>query len=212
METEFWADKWQRNEIGFHMAEANPALVAHFDTLALPQGARVFLPLCGKTLDIAWLLQNGYCVAGAELIETAIVQLFDELGITPEISSIGKLTRYSGPSIDIFVGDIFDLTADMLGPVDAVYDRAALVALPEEMRRRYTKHLAAITGNAPQLLICFEYDQSQIAGPPFSVSRDEVTTHYADILDLTEIAASDLPGGIKGQVAAEHIVWHLAPK
>ena len=85
----------------------------------------------------------------------------------------GSHRRYSADGIDIFAGDIFEITADVLGPVDAVYDRAALVALPEGMRRRYAAHLAGITAVAPQLLVTFEYDQAEMDGPPFSITEEE---------------------------------------
>src|SRR6185503_16992975 len=151
--------KWERNEIGFHNAEAHPLLVAHFGALSLPKGSRVFLPLCGKTRDIDWLLASGYRVAGAELSPIAVEQLFAELGTVPEVAEIGQLRRYSADGSDIFAGDIFALSRDVLGPVDAVYDRAALVALPKDMRGNYAAHLAEVTGRAPQLLISFDYDQ-----------------------------------------------------
>ena len=153
MDASFWHQKWADNNIAFHNSEANPLLVKHFDDLSLNAGSRVFLPLCGKTLDIGWLLSQGYRVAGAELSAIAITQLFAELGVEPEISELGKLTHYSAPNLDIFVGDIFQLSGKVLGPVDAVYDRAALVALPGEMRARYTTHLLEITNKVPQLLI-----------------------------------------------------------
>ena len=178
MEHNFWLDRWQTNQIGFHLPVAHPLLVKHIPALKLPKAARVFVPLCGKTLDIAWLLSQGYCVVGAELVEIAIVQLFNELGVSPNITTIGELKRYSAHNIDIFVGDIFDLTADILGAVDATYDRAALVALPSEMRARYTAHLKTITQHAPELLITFEYDQALVPGPPFSVNAAEVKSHY----------------------------------
>jgi thiopurine S-methyltransferase len=169
----------------------------------------VFLPLCGKTLDIAWLLSRGYRVAGAELSRLAIEQLFAGLGVEPEITRVGDHDRYSAQGIDIFVGDIFALSGKILGPVDAVYDRAALVALPEAMRNRYTAHLMAITGKAPQLLISYEYDQSRLEGPPFSIRNAEVRRHYADNYDLALLASQDVPGGLKGQCAATENVWLL---
>jgi len=209
MDEQFWLRKWEANQIAFHQGEAHPLLVAHFDALRLPQGSRVFLPLCGKTLDIGWLLSNGHRVRGAELSPLATRQLFAELGVTPEIAEVGSLTRYSAPGIDIFVGDIFKLSRDMLGPVDAVYDRAALVALPEEMRGRYATHLMEITGRAPQLLISFDYDQSLIDGPPFSVDRTAVKQLYAERYELTLLASPDVAGGLKGKVAAREDVWLL---
>ena len=171
MDEQFWHRRWELNEIGFHEGKANALLVAHLEALSLAHGGRVFLPLCGKTIDIHFLLSRGYRIAGAELSRVAVEQLFAELGVAPEITAVGPMTRYSAPSIDIFIGDIFHLSAEMLGPVDAVYDRAALVALPAPMRDRYAAHLMKITGTAPQLLIAFDYDQSVMAGPPFAVGR-----------------------------------------
>ena len=153
MEAEFWHERWREEKHGFDQAAPNALLVAHLDALALKPGNRVFVPLCGKTVDIPWLLEQGLRVVGAELSETAVGQLFETMGVAPEIADLGSLKRYSSDGIDIFAGDIFDLSAGALGDVDAVFDRAALVALPEEMRARYSAHLSEITGNAPQLLL-----------------------------------------------------------
>ena len=209
MEPDFWHDKWEKNIIGFHQNETNPFLVQFFKDLSLEKGDRVFVPLCGKTLDIAWLLSNGYRVAGAELSELAIGELFKGLGLEPEVSTAGELKHYSAKNIDIFAGDIFHLTREVLGPVDAVYDRAALVALPEAMRVRYVKHLMEITNKAPQLLITFEYDQQAMDGPPFSVGNSEVTRHYQNDYDLTLALSQEVAGGLKGKCAAQENVWLL---
>ena len=209
MDTQFWHDRWASNEIGFHKSEANPLLVTYFKELALAKGSRVFVPLCGKTLDIPWLLSNGYLVAGAELSSIAIDQLFAELGITPTIRKSGGMDHYHANNIDIFVGDLFDVTRTMLGQVDALYDRAALVALPETIRRRYAAHVTDITDHAPQLLICYEYDQRAAEGPPFSVSREEVQRHYAHRYQLRLLTSADVPGGLKGKCAATEHVWLL---
>ncbi len=209
MDTKFWLERWQNNQIAFHEGQPNRLLEEHFSSLSLAPGNRVFLPLCGKTRDIAWLLGHGYRVAGSELIATAIDQLFDELEITPGISDAGAHKHYSADGIDIFVGDFFELTADALGPVDAVYDRAALVALPDDMRAAYTRHLTTLSGNAPQLLISYEYDQSEMGGPPFSVGEAEIRRHYKKNYDLTRLASVDIPGGLKRKCAAMETVWLL---
>lgn len=209
MDVSFWKQKWEKNEIAFHKNETNPLLVKYFPALSLTEGSRVFVPLCGKTLDIAWLLANGFRVVGVELIEAAIRQLFTELGVEPKISGTGEVKHYSAKHIDIFVGDIFTISSKMLGLVDAIYDRAALVALPKEMRQRYTAHLMEMTNKAPQLLITFEYDQSVMEGPPFSISNEEVNQHYRGGYDLTLIASTDVPGGLRGKCAAMENVWLL---
>lgn len=209
MDASFWHQRWEKNEIAFHEREANPLLVKYFKQLSLAKGSRVFVPLCGKTLDISWLLSHGYRVAGAELSKIAIEQLFMELGVEPKISGVGEVDHCSANNIDIFVGDIFAVSSKVLGPVDAIYDRAALVALPEEMRKRYTAHLIKITDKAPQLLICYEYDQALMEGPPFSISNEEVHAYYTDHYDVALIASTNVSGGLKGKCPATENVWLL---
>lgn len=209
MDANFWHQKWERGEIAFHESQANPLLVAHFEKLNLNKGSRVFLPLCGKTLDIGWLLANGYRVVGAELNALAISTLFQDLGLTPKITTVGTLTHFSANDIDLWLGDIFDISDRTLGPVDAVYDRAALVALPVEIRKKYASHLMKITDTAPQLLIAYEYDQQLIEGPPFSVNEDEVKQHYGDYYQLSPVERKDVEGGLKGKVASTETVWLL---
>ena len=209
MKAQFWHQKWESNDIAFHEREANPLLVSNIDKLLLPEGARLFLPLCGKTLDIAWLLAKGYSVVGAELSELAIEQLFQELGVAPNIETQGELKRYHAPGIDIFVGDIFAISAKQLGQVDAIYDRAALVALPEEMRNKYSQHLVEISAKAPQLVICFEYDQSVMSGPPFSIGEKEVRAHYEKHYQIQQVDRQQYYAKIKGKVAPIEEVWLL---
>lgn len=209
MNSDFWEQRWEKNKIAFHESEPNPLLVGYFSKIKLPEDGRVFIPLCGKTLDIAWLLSKGYRVVGAELSQLAIEQLFVGLCVEPIITDCGSVTRYSATNLDIFVGDIFDVTREILGPVSAIYDRAALVALPDEMRKRYTKHLLEITDTATQLLITFEYDQSAMDGPPFSLTEGEVNRHYEDVYDIKLLASKAVPGGLKGKCAAMENIWLL---
>ena len=209
MKTEFWENIWRQNELGFHDSTPNPLLVAHFSKLNLPEGARMFVPLCGKTLDIHWLLAEGYQVVAVELSKTAIEQLFAELGLSAEITRSGRVSRYSGHNIDVFVGDIFDVSGDTLGPVDAIYDRAALVALPAAMRARYAKHVIGITDAANQLLITFDYDQHQMEGPPFAIGRAEVKRHYQECYQLSLLNGVPVPGGLKGVSPAIENIWLL---
>lgn len=214
MHATFWHQKWAQKEIGFHQSAVHPLLAAHWPRLhgewLLTEGSRVLVPLCGKTLDIHWLLAQGHRVVGVELSEQAVVELFEELGQSPTISPQGALQRYSAPGLVVFVGDFFALTREQLGPVDAVYDRAALVALPEAMRRDYAAHLLALSVQAPQLVICFEYEQSLLAGPPFAVHEAELRQHYGSTLDLELLQRTEVPGGLKGRVPAADVAWRLS--
>jgi len=208
VEPSFWLHKWSTNDIGFHQKTANALLVEHLPALGLVEGNRIFVPLCGKTLDIRWMLSQRFRVAGAELSRIAVDQLFAELDVVPTLTDLGPLVRYSAPDLDIFVGDIFQLTREWLGAVDAIYDRAAMVALPASMRDLYTAHLTRITVDAPLLLITFEYDQTLAEGPPFSIGSEEVRRHYLGTYDVQRLARADLPGGLRGQCPATENVWH----
>lgn len=208
MHPEFWHQRWSANQIGFHESQANPLLVAHWGALAAPPAARVFVPLCGKTLDIDWLLARGCSVVGAELSRLAAAQLFERLGQSPAIDRNSPVERWSVPELDLFVGDFFDVTMQQLGRIDAVYDRAALVALPPEVRPRYARHLDLVTRGAPQLLVSFDYDQSQLAGPPFAVTEAELRRLYPPRRPAM-LASHALPGGLKGLCPAFETVWLL---
>lgn len=214
MDAEFWHQRWRENQLGFHQPRVNALLEAQFGRLNLAPGARIFLPLCGKTRDIGWLLDRGHAVVGSELSRIAVEQLFADLGREPTISAHGPLTLFSAdsdglPRLEVYVGDFFDLTAGLLGSVDASYDRAALVALPDETRRRYARHLTAITRTAPQFLICFDYDQSEMAGPPFSVPEPEVRRLYGTVYGIEPAADRKVEGGLKGICAAREEAWLL---
>ena len=174
MDEIFWHKRWELGETAFHESKGNLLLKQHFNKMNLALGSRVFIPLCGKTKDLLWLIERGGCVVGAELSESAINDFFYELDVKPKISKLDDFSLYQAKNIDIFVGDIFKLSAKLLGRVDAVYDRAALVALPEKMRFKYTSHLRSLTKGAPQLLITFEYKQELMEGPPFSINDIEV--------------------------------------
>lgn len=208
MKAEFWHERWKNNDIAFHEEKPNELLTQYYQRLNLKTGARIFLPLCGKTHDIAWLLSKKFRIVGIELSELAIQQLFNELKVEPKITQLNTLKRYSVTGLDIFNGDIFDLSHIQLGIVDAVYDRAALVALPNDMRLRYSEHLKIITNHASQLLITFEYDQKKMQGPPFSINKDEIDKHYSQGYSITRLKTLEVKN-FKNTVDALEHAWLL---
>jgi len=194
MDHDFWLERWQQGRTAFHEGKTNALLSAVFPRLSLNAGDRVFVPLCGKAEDLDWLVAQGCRVVGAELSQMAVEAAFERMGLAPDIDPLGELTRYRAGAVEIFVGDVFRLTAEALGAVDAVYDRAALVALPEAMRRDYARHLIATTAAARQLLIAFEYDQTRMDGPPFSVPETEIRALYAETYALERAVDVDIGG------------------
>lgn len=209
MEADFWNNLWETNDTGWHLGDTNPLLLEFFEQLELKTDRRIFIPLCGKTRDIEWLLSKGHTVVGAELNEKAIKELFTSLSLQPTIQKIGELTLYSAKNIDIFVGDIFNLNQEMLGKVDAIYDRGALVALPQDMRIRYSSLLINITGSAPQLLINFEYDQSLLEGPPFSITKTEIEAHYGEHYEIKLLKSFKVKDGPFGEISVYENIWLL---
>jgi thiopurine S-methyltransferase len=210
MQHDFWHRRWQKNEIGFHESEGNHLLTCYFDALKLPENPRVFVPLCGKTRDIAWLLNLGAEVVAIELNELAVIALFDELGLSPNKVVRGNLIEYSGPNVVVYVGDFFTLNSVDIGSVDAIYDRAALVALPQTLRDQYTQHLRHITHAQKQLIITFEYDQTLFDGPPFSVSEAEIKHQYNQHYTITQLYRDKIPDGFRSVDEVYEGVYLLA--
>lgn len=208
MDADFWHKRWSSHNIGFHEDDINQFLVAYIDKQAIAEGSRCFIPLCGKTRDIHYLLSHGYHVVGAELSELAIEQLFDELSIEPNIRTTARAKHYSANGIDIFVGDIFDIGPGDIGPIDFVYDRAAFVALTDIQRPLYARLIGQITAAAPMLLVTFEYKQELMAGPPFSINKQEIQRCYTDIYDISMLASEPIKGGLKG-VSTREAAWYL---
>ena len=198
MDPSYWLERWERGRVGFHLAEANPRLVEHYR--ALGDAIRVLVPLCGKSADLEWLVVRGFEVVGIELSELAAQAFFSERGLTPERREQGPFVAYQHGNVTILVGDFFAANAEELGAFDGVYDRAAMIALPPELRARYCVHLQTLlTPKAKLLLVTLHFDAP--AGPPFSVTPEDVASAYAGAKKITQLASvdakSDTPGAIE---------------
>ncbi len=216
MNPQFWHERWRDNRIGFHLDDVNPRLVEHWPGLELPVPARVLVPLCGKSIDMAWLRARGHDVVGVELSPIAVQAFFAEQHLQPRCEVTGDLVIWQAPGIEIFCGDIFAIDGERLGRVDALYDRAALIALPADVRPHYVDHLASLlpTG-APGLLLTLDYDAAAMDGPPFAVPDAEVTALAGSQWQLTPLGAprealGDNPRFAEsGLTSAREQVWRL---
>jgi len=201
MHPDFWHQRWQQQQIGFHQATPTALLQKHWPALGVPADARVFVPLCGKSLDMAWLAAQGHRVLGVELSRLAVEQFFAEHGLQPDIEDSRYGIRFRAGDIEIICGDVFGLDAELLASCSAVFDRAALIALPPAMRQRYVGELhARLPGGCRGLLITLEYPQQDRDGPPFSVPEDEVRALYAETWDIDLLERRAIPAGHPGFV------------
>lgn len=203
MNPEFWHARWERGEIGWHLDEINTHLLRYWPALALPASARVFVPLCGKTMDMLWLAGEGHRVLGVEISEIAVRELFAQHELSPTVTKVGRFQRWQADELTVLCGDFFDLTSAELADVGAVYDRASLIALPPAQRPAYAKHLKAIApAQAPMLLITLAYDQREMRGPPFSVHADEVAECFAERYGIDHLDTIDALAEARASAAA----------
>lgn len=197
MDEAFWHRRWQRGEIRFHQREVNKLLMKHWPSVAPDPAAAVFVPLAGKSHDMTWLAERGHRVIGVELSNIAVEEFFAEQGLRPERRQEGAFevssARIGAGWVELWCGDFFAMPREALAGVTAAYDRASLIALPPEMRGRYAaKMVELLAAHARTLLLTFCYDQSQMAGPPFSVADDEVARLYGGSLAVEHRETRDI--------------------
>lgn len=216
MEADFWHNRWENNLTGFHLDEVNLHLKENWSALNLNPGARVFVPLCGKSLDLIWLADQGFEVVGIELSPLAVEAFFAENNLTAKLTHIDGLEYWQSDKISLFCGDFFALTPKILGQIDAVYDRASLIALPASMRQDYVSKLTELAQFAPKLLVTLEYDQSRMGGPPFSVLENEVKSLYQANYQVKQLMVQDVLGENvkfreKGLDAMNECIYQIVP-
>lgn len=209
MDPEDWKTRWREGRIGFHEGRPNRFLTRHIPELRATK--RVFVPLCGKAEDLAFLAESGKQVVGVDVSEMALRAFFAERGLVPEETRVGDLLRLSAGSVTLFSGDVFACTRDLLGPVDALYDRAALVALPRDIRRRYTQHVRSLLPKgALGLVVSFEYPEEEMEGPPFSVRESELRELFADCaLELLGEDSVDFPRLVDSKSKAQERCFRI---
>lgn len=186
---EFWHGKWAANQIGFHLEDVNPLLIKYWQETNPSQEDNVFVPLCGKSEDLVWLATKHSDVQGVELSNIAVRAFFAEHFYTPMVMPInGQHELFQFDELSIYVGDYF--TAP-IKPVDIVYDRASLIALPKEMRVQYVEKIKSLLKLGGRiLLVTLDYDQELMPGPPFAVPESEVRALY-DGYKITKLESNE---------------------
>lgn len=215
MEPGFWHERWREGRIGFHQPSVTPQLERHWDALGLAAGSTVFVPLCGKSLDMRWLAARGHRVLGIELSAIAVREFFSEQGLEPTLRETAYGLHHEAGPFEIIVGDAFGLDRAALAACAGVFDRAALVALPPDLRRRYAHCTwAALPQGCRGLVVTLEYPQAQKAGPPFAVAAEEMLALFGEdwapvLLERSDILATE-PRFIEAGVdALASAAWRL---
>lgn len=191
MEAEFWVDSWNKGgtATSFHRGDVHPYLVKHLPPEFL-RGKNILVPLCGKSNDLTWFRDHGAHVWGIELVDKAIQQFFAEQEIsytqpTPQ--------RYEAERLTILNQDFFSITPEIVGRVDLVYDRAALVALPSEMRMRYIAQInRLVPPGGQQFINTLEYAPT-LPTPPFSITPQDIQRYYGAEYRIEQLESPTLP-------------------
>jgi thiopurine S-methyltransferase len=196
LQPEFWHQRWRAGQVGFHQAAVDRHLERYWPGLEVPRTARVFVPLCGKSLDLLWLRDRGHSVSGVELSAIALEAFCMENGIAAGRRTLARFDLYQASRLQLYCGDFFDLTTEILGPAAAVYDRAALISWAPELRAAYVRHLIALTQPGTKiLLVTVEYSQAEMTGPPFNVSAEAVQTLFEGHFAIQLLGREDTLAG-----------------
>jgi thiopurine S-methyltransferase len=193
LQPEFWHERWRTGQIGFHQSAVDRHLRRHWPELGLAANSRVFVPLCGKSLDLQWLREQGHSVVGVELSAAALESFCMEQGAPARRRTLDRFDVYEAAQLQLYRGDFFALTPELLGSFAAVYDRAALISWTPELRSAYVTHVAALSRPRTQtLLIVTEYPQAQMSGPPFSLGIEEIHRLYSGTHSVQELSREDI--------------------
>ncbi len=190
MQAEFWYNSWEMGgtKTSFHLPKVHPYLTKHFPPERL-YGKRILVPLCGKTKDMAYFRQYASHVIGVELVEKAVYGFFQEQSLVyTEKNDIFEAER-----LTIICNDLMELTHADIGPIDLIYDRASLVALPMEMRQRYIRKVNELLPiGAQQFVNTLEY-APDLDEPPFSITPTEIASYYGANHVIDHIEQPSLP-------------------
>lgn len=215
MQADFWLERWRQGQIGWHQPEFHPALLEYWPGLGVDPSRRVFVPLCGRSLDMIWLARRGHPVLGVELSPIAAAGFFGHESLSASQSPAGRFVRHAAGRYEILQGDFYDLSPANAGVIGAWYDRAALIALPPDLRARYAESMSELLAPGTRgLLITAEYDQEMMSGPPFSVMEDEVRALFdpgfeVELLERQDVIAGNPRFVERGLASLHEAVYRL---
>lgn len=188
MQADYWLHRWEQGQTGWHRQGVMPLLEKYWPVLSVPTGTQVLVPLCGKTLDMLWLAEQGLQVLGVELSSLAIEQFFADNALEPALEQSPDGPCYHAGNIKIIQNDIFELSTDTLASCNAFYDRAAIIAQPEPQRKLYAREIYhRLPVGCRGLIITLDYPQQELSGPPFAVTANELQQLFAESWDINQL-------------------------
>ncbi len=192
MEKEYWINKWHSNDIAFHEQNITPDLISHIKQLKLKEDDCIFVPLCGKTKDMLWLVHQGFYVIGVEISDIACHDFFSESQITPRIVHTDKYKKYESERITLFCADFFDLKQSDFPPVKAIYDCKALIALPPCHREKYLTQILNCFGSDINILLLTREGDKTVKPPPYPISDKEIKLLYSEYFNIQQIEYNEI--------------------
>ena len=192
MEPDFWHERWAKGQLGFHQKDFNQHMQAFIDRLEIRPGGLILVPLCGKSLDMLYLLNKGYSVTGIEINQLAVESFFAENNLSFEVTQLEDALLYSHKNLNIYCADFLTIDLVSAQKIDAVYDRGSLIALPPEMRVAYVDRLTQmISAGTRSMLLTLDYAQDEMSGPPFSVTPEDVEQLFGSDYSIEHAYSED---------------------
>ena len=194
MNIDYWIKRWGEGETGFHREVVNEHLLTFGKDAFGTEGCRILVPMCGKSLDMLWLEEQGHEVVGIEVAEQAVRAFFEENGRAFSERRHETCRIFESGAVTLILGDIFALPRKLPAPVQGIYDRAAYHALESPARRRryaeILKRLLAPSGRI--LLLTLDYDPDEMEGPPYAVPESEIETVFGTDRPLKRLLRQDI--------------------
>lgn len=186
MEISYWQSRWRKGKTGWHMDTVYPPLPTFWDDVNIESGSRILVPLCGKSLDLGWFVDHGHTVTGIDVSAKAIHHIMQQHPESFTKDSSHGFTVYRSESLVLWQGDYSKLPTDEIPTQDLIYDKASIIALPPEKRLDHAnKHIELCSTHTQILLQTFEYEQSEMHGPPFAVHEEELKKLFGNRFKLT---------------------------
>jgi len=214
MTKQYWLDKWQHNDIKFNQDDVNVYLQRYYSRFNLSKSELIFVPLCGKSIDMLWLMNKGHHVVGVELSSVACKAFFEDNHLAYQVKTRGSFITYFNDSITLYCGDFFELMPGLMGNIKSVYDRGAFIAFPPDMRGQYVAQLASLIAVGGKIIMnTIEYDERREEGPPYSASFKNIAQLYQSSFHINQLEQSvyEVPEHLKSQglLTANHAVYLL---